>query len=294
MAVDLLPKRDTLEIIVPQNATSIGLTYHTVAWTWPAWTQVHAGLAFPFVLCGMYVNYMQAAAATAFPITQVQIGTGAALSEVAIATSGSSCLFVNSTGTTVYAMYSETAFFGPLLIPASTRIAARQTGSVANVPRCRLYLFGYDARYWPPVLEHQTPERYMRGLSIKTSECYPSGNVTSITAGNPAWTFGAWTEFIAAATNPTLITGIAMVAANIVSNNPCQMQIGLGANPNEVAHSQVGFPSEATVITTATAGGISYLPRPLYVKAGERVCVRAESSVLSKVYEIFLLGHELK
>lgn len=104
----------TGQIILPSGADQINLSPGS-GWSFTAWSEVSAGLAYDVYLVAASMFCSTGAGG---PYHQVQIGTGAAASEVSKLEVGN---YVNSTSPQVY-LYP---FFTPLFVPSGTRLAAR-------------------------------------------------------------------------------------------------------------------------------------------------------------------------
>jgi hypothetical protein len=292
MAVDFLLKRDIIEEIVPNLASATPLITGA-AGAWGAWEEITAGLAFPFILCGLYVMeyFNLAAAGTAGALINIQIGTGAGGAEVVRSEShGNIVLALGKIGT--YGLTGRTHFVEPVVIPAGTRIAVRGSCTSAIAAGASVYLFGYDARYFGLPLSYLgNAARYIRGLEskIQGAQTWPSPGGTAVASGAaPVWTWGAWVQFIAAAANPIIITGIA--AYELTAANPSmQAQIGIGAPGAEIAMSKAGIANRLGFFPF----GDSYLPRPLFVKTGESVSVRVAASAALTTFQVGLKGFNL-
>lgn len=296
MAVDLMPKRNFIETVLPVLA---GPVYPNagVGGAWGAWVQVipaagAGSIAFPFVLHGAYLTEQF----TLFTIStnvaeyHFQVGIGAAGFEVPIAQGAANLVgilsFVFAANATIIA--TKTMWFEPVVVPAGTRIAVRAWGSAAIAIQFGTFLVGYDASNYelPAELMSRPHERYIKGISspVQGANCYPNPASTPIVpAAAPAW--GVWTVWIAAAANDILMTGVASVESAIGSY--AQVQIGIGPAAAEVAGAQVGLAGR-----TFGPVGASYLPRPLFVKQGERVALRAMSP--TAILDMVLMGHEVK
>lgn len=294
MAVDNLLKRDIVEVIIPVNTNPPAWT-SGVSGAWTSWVQVisNTAVTFPFILCGAHLTEGLSTTTTGSVLGHytLQIGTGAAASEVVIAeTSG--IVLVSSTpqvDTTTYIISGTTKWFEPVIIPGSTRIAARSSATSATGVSIALYLVGYNATtFGLPLRYIRDWQRYIKGLMAPTqgTVSYPSPGATSVTCNTFATGYGAWVEFIASASKPTLIVGLSGGATSTSGRN--QAQIGIGAASSEVVHSKVGLAGRAVWPGPLAS---SYLPRPLFVKPGERVAVNGTGA--ASTIDVSLMGFEL-
>src|SRR3990167_197517 len=117
MAVDLLAKRDIVEIQYPANAAQA--TVPKAIWLWGTWNAIIASSSEEFVLCG--INIYKGVSTTSTPINgqfMIEIGTCAAGSEVPIARVGSGFVGTFTGGTPTVNMFTgETLFIQPYIIP---------------------------------------------------------------------------------------------------------------------------------------------------------------------------------
>jgi hypothetical protein len=292
MAIDFLLKRDVIEEIIPSNAAATSLN-SGVSGAWSGWTEVTGSTTIPFVLCGAYVmeifQIMDQGAQSG--VLNLQVGTGASGMEAAVAEAhGGLLLSPGGTAQAVTGLTGRTHFFEPRLIAAGTRIAVRASATTSVAVLLALYLFGYDASSFGLPLSYVDHERYMKGLSSPAmgATCYPSPGLTAVTSGGALWAYGSWTQFIAAAPRPILITGL--VGAATAIHRAAQVKIGIGPPGSEAAMSKVGVPGR---IGIPGPFGDCYLPRPLFVKPGERVAVQAAASAANLQVNIGLKGFEL-
>lgn len=298
MAVDFLLKRDIIEQIIPEDARSQG-GLSGVSDNWSAYFELitAANLTYDFILCGAYSceDYPTTTAGNFLTVTTIQIATGAADSEVPIAEGHVlATVLVAGTITGLAICTGRTIFFQPTFIPKSTRIACRASSNSTFAVYTYMYLVGYRASQFGLPLKYLSDQSgYIKGLKgvTKASCVYPSPGTINVTSGSPRWTYGSPVEFIASATNPILITGA--IACQNTTQNGAQLKICLGSAGNEVAHSKVGF-AGISIVSGGGPYGDSYLPRPLFVKPGERVSVILASYNANTAYPIALKGFELK
>lgn len=309
MAVDFLPKRDILEVVVPADAASI--SSGTIGnQTWSSYRQIitAANLTYDFILCGIYTTdyYSSDISGNNYGIVNYEVATGAIGSEQPIADVNSFLFGSEATiGTGMICITSRTIPIAPTLIPKNTRIAVRFYNNSAGMAwQCNLYLVGYKASQWAKPLTYLKDQtRYMKGLSVVGSNgttgatvLYPQTGTINVTAGSPAWTFGTPVEFrgpnTTAITNPTLITGAFMQPATPMATQlSVQLQVYTGSAGNEVPQAKMGGPG---AIWTIMPLQDCYLPRPTLIFPGERLSVAAECITASKVVPVLLRGIELK
>jgi hypothetical protein len=277
----------TADIIVPSLANSIGLAPLGVSDAAGTWVQISSGLATEFVLLGAAVHVRSGASASQFFLMQVEVGTGAAASEVPIAG------FSYAQGE-VFAASGQGAHSGsvqrcaPVRIPASTRIAGRASVNVAaGVSAPAIYLYGYD----PALYELETPgpyglmgrERYYKGLKALTNSVYfdPVLGRHTVTAGVGTFVMGSWANFITTTAVPLWVTKI--TALNPADVGSLRFQFDLGVN--EVVVAKAGLPGVAGTFGFCQD---AELPRPVYVPPGANIDVRSASSTSGKAVGAFL------
>jgi len=301
MAIDLLAKRDIMEVILPLSAAAAAISQTSgVGGAWSTSSQIipatgTGSIPWPFILCGAYVLevlYLTASGAAAAQLN-LQIRTGAVGSEVLVAESAGVLIAYSSATSNVYAQTGRTHDFEPKLIPANTRLSMISTSTHATIPvYIGVYLFGYDARSFAQPLKYIDELRYIRGLCAPTqgAQMWPSGGATTVTAHATAGTYGTPVIFEAHADSPLLITGLLGMATNVHSHG--RAQIGIGANPDEQWMSLVGLPGQINFVGPLCD---CRLRRPLFVKTGEAVSVR--TTVFDTSYpdmQIALRGCALK
>jgi len=292
MAVDLLPKRDIVEQIIPVDAASAAVNVGA-SWAWGSWFQVVASCPNDFVLVGIMAYEIVSSTATPnVVIYQLEIGTGAAASESTIAAVGSGILATSSgSAETKNTIHDTMHFVTPTFIPSGTRIAARATSSVASGFLMAVMLMGYDARDYAQMLRQPRHDRYLRGRQGRAAAVYPSAGVTTVSSLASVWGYGSWVEFDASAEYPLLVKGI--VSGHTDSSLHAVFDVGVGAASSEVTHLRLPFASRQ--VFPGPGLGISYAYRPMLVRPGERTAVRVkDSSSLVKNYSVMLLVDEVK
>lgn len=286
--IGLLAKRGAnLARVYPADAASVNINGSTGAP--PAWTQIVASTAAPFVLTGYAIVLGYTSNITQTFRNYLEIGRGAAGAESVIAQDH--MMVTRTVPFFEAAMQYEfwwpvSRGIGPLLIPAGTRLAGRVYSNISTYPFTSIYLTGYDAENFDPLAGGVRAERYMRGLSTRPQShvTYPSASAVSVTAGGGAWTYGSWTEIIPASTYayPLLLTGARVSRDSAIS---AQVEIGIGAASAEVAYEKIPVPARTRL--AAFAGDLS---RPLYVRPNERVAVRIAANTASTAYDVTVKG----
>lgn len=292
MAVDSILKRDIPEEIIPNDASAKTLNSGTSG-SWSAWGQIAASTSMPFVLCGVYTMeiFQLTTQGTQSGVLSLQIGTGGAGAEQVVGEGhGGLLLAPGGTSQAVTGLKGQTMFFEPILIPSGTRLSVRATNTTTVAVLLGIYLFGYDASKFGLPLSYVREERYVKGLCAPAqgAVCYPSGSLTPVTSGAGVFVYGSWTQFIASASRPTLITGL--VGATTTLHRSFQAKIGIGAAGSEVAMSKLGLPGRLGIPGPLCD---AYLPRPLFVKAGERVAVQIAAAASSQTLNTGLKGFEV-
>jgi hypothetical protein len=291
----MLPRRDTLnlELVVPDNSSDIGVT-PGVSWAWGSWTQMTAGLSFPFLLThvAMQLGFSGSGIISAYEPLQMQVGQGASGSETVINEIGTA-MYCALSGTSPTAKAGPSFNFpvAPTIIPANTRLALRATEKSATQylsPYC--YLYGYNANNYSLPLYFKSLkeiEQLLKGLRTKVARVYPSAGLSSaLTPGSTIWTWGSWTQIIASTSLSMLMTGIVVTPQAVPRSG--QVEIGVGASGSEQAMSNVAVPGYF-----GGGSGTYYLLRPFLVYKGERVSARCKWGQTTSGPYINLLYYEL-
>jgi hypothetical protein len=293
MAVDMLAKRDVLEMIIPDDATSPNWGAGA-SWAWGSWSQVVASLANDMVITQAQLNEL--VVFTTGPLIcfgQFQIGVGGSGSEVAIAQFGTG-LGAASDGTTENKniFTNKTHFVAPVFVAAGSRVAFRAAGSVASGFVGSVKLVGYDARDFAAMLRQPRHDRWLRSYRTTSvgATVEPSAGVTTVTSAASSWGYGSWVEFVASASKPRLVTGVISGIADVTLHPT--FQVGLGGAGSEVAHGQLPVTGRSGL---PFGPGVAYFYRPVYVKSGERIAVRCkDNSASAKGYSVMLLSQEIE
>lgn len=295
--LSFMPRRDdNFEVILPTDAAAEAMSSPGAGWGWSGWNQLTAAVGPEFVLCGMYLNhscFVPAGTATGIGELQIEVGVGAGGAEVTVGSGHSAFFGQNPSPNTINVLYSRihTLPFQPVLIPAGSRISTRMASN-GLISRGACFLFGYDYNAWSPVLQLPIPDidRYLKAARAATQGTVvtPSAGTTTITSAAYA-AYGAWVTMIAAAPRDLLVTGFSALINDF--NENCQVQIGIDDGVgNKFARSKVGMPDRN--VLAVPAGTMVYLPRPLFVKAGEQVDARITAKGI-RDYECAILTEEL-
>ena len=229
------------DLIVPSLANSQNLAFGG-SWGSPAYTQINAGLAVPFILMGLSVCMrLNLAAGSQNSLVQVLIGIGTAGFETPVAGVAVTNLGVAANTASSGGFYRV----APVLIPASTRIAGQASMDDASGVVLAVYLAGVQADTWEQALRlygELDRARYCRGLLAKPGGSYfaPVKGTKTLTTGGSSWTMGAWVEFIASTVNPLWVTG-ACIDQNNDSSERVQMELGIGADGQEQVVGRCAF-----------------------------------------------------
>jgi len=277
----MIPRRDTLAVeqVVPNNAASKSLNVGN-GWAWGTWTEISAGLSFPFILTHIAVSTLWSGTGTGSVLAndiQIQVGTGSAGNESSIGECGDSFYASVANGASFNLATNKMYSLAPVLIPANTRLAGRVTQLQSSTLTIDTLLLGYDATKYSIARYMQTMrdiDNFLKGLKTKTSKVVPSAGNTLVSAGIPAWTWGSWVDFLSPASKDCLIQGVISYKQGI--GKAVHQGIGVGASAG----------GETMMSVTCTPGalsacscGISFLPRPLFIKKGEYVGIRQKSNL---------------
>lgn len=295
--LSFLPRRDdNFEIILPTDAAAEAMSSPGASWAFSSWNQLDASVAPEFVLCGMYLNHMSfIPGGTSIGVgeLQVEVGIGGSGSEVVVAAGHTSYWGSNPSPNTVNVLTSRliTLPFNPILIPSGSRISTR-SASNGLTSRVACFLYGYDYNSWSPVVKLPIPDldRYLKGARSPTQGTVvtPSAGTTTITSAAYS-TYGSWTTMIASAPRDLLVTGFSGWVND--QNENCQVQIGVKPSGGSIfARSKIAFPDRN--VLAIPPGTMVYLPRPLFVKAGEVVQARITAKGI-RDYECAILTEEL-
>lgn len=261
------------------------------AGVWGNWSEVLAATPSDFVLHGAHVAYAAQAVAAGHlaPAAQIQIGMGAEDSEEVIAQGAFALYFYLGSETTVYGIHVVTHLFKPRLILAGVRIAARAV-NISDVPATGVYVTGYLASEWAPSRDYYREQPVIEGQGTVgyRSRVYPDASRTTVPGAGAGFTWGAWTEFIAATPYPTILRGL-HTNPEIAVRSTGHFQIGIGPAESEDPVILLGHPLAGNF----PAGGTLLAPRPYWVPAGVRVSVRVNSRYANHDFPTQLLVDEL-
>lgn len=167
--------------------------------------------------------------------------------------------------------------FLPLLIPAGQRFAVRAQSNVAAPAnyRCRIHIFGQG--FLP-----SQPGGIVDAFGIAAA----STQGTTLTAGSPAGTVGAYAQLVAS--TPRTLAGLALVFGNpSVATAEYGVEIAIGAAAAEI----VILPN----IELNTNGITEVSPWPwgaipISIPAGTRLAARVQSSTATATVEVAAYG----
>lgn len=292
-------RRSVKEVIIPTNAASTSTTNGSSG-AYSAYNQIIASTTNEFLLCGAYVWYaaVQGAATLISGFhQQFIIGKGAAASEVEIAHGGVSfCLSFTSSGAGDQCLFggADLVRFAPVIVPAGSRLALKSTQlNAVTAGKTSVYLVGYEPNAGGFPLQNPFPlaNVYRKGMTTVQANVYPAASETNITTGTPAWTYGSAVQFIASAANDMLITALTLNTNTVQNAVSANVQIGIGAAGSEEWIGQIGSPG---LNPFPSFVGRYELLNPIYVKKGEAVSIRGNSSTATKTFGVCLHVDELK
>jgi len=242
-------------LILPSSLNQTSVTYGVNAWG--NWAQVEAATAVDMVLAQLVGTKVVIESCTWW----VQIGVGAAESEVVIAEVGSAS-FVSGSG--AYPVLAFVCRLAPVLIAAGTRVSVRGylTQTAISNRTGRLYLACLPT---PAAWEATWPDTYIEGSRVSSFYRQPA------TPAYTALTSSGWTELIASAASDMLIDG-AQASTGAASHETGQtLQFAVGAAGSEVMIAEIPFPNIGVV---AYLVGAVPTVRKAIVYAGERVSAK--------------------
>lgn len=254
--------QDRPEIIVPVDAAAVSVVSGADAWS--AWVQVTAGLGADFILTHILAVSV---AGTVYMNGQIEVGVGAAGSEVAVAESEWSTTLQAVSGAGGVSRDPRRVQY--YRIPAGTRIAVRAYGrSGSNT--VVVYLQGYSGA-GPTVQSLATLQQgYVNGTVTLASLNMPeTGGL--VVSSFVAWAWTAWVQATAAAPARMLVYGFdsGLPGAAFYSADGGLIQLGVGAAGSEVVRGAAGYCRGSSPMV---------LGHPVLVEAGERIAVRAKSA----------------
>lgn len=289
------PLREFLPTMIPNNATAAVVNSPAAAaWTWSAYSQITAGYASAFTPVALHMTgqFNDLVTAAVSLLVEYEVATGAAGAEVPYATYHH-CLNMGMSNpgasTTAFGIFGETFPMGPTPIPASTRIAHRIRISNVNTNGTvglSIYLAGFVGGDVPVGYRPYDVDPHWRGIHSAVSRVAPGGSMLAVTPG-AAWAYGSWVQAIASAAKDLLVTGVIRGDDTTILGAHMYAEVGTGAAASEVSRGRVGFP-----VRTYGAVGLQRFLRPIFVKNGERVALRAAGSAAT-VTDMALLYEEV-
>jgi hypothetical protein len=254
-AVTALP-----QTILPAAANSISLPAGG-GWGNGAWTEFSAALANDTAIVGFTLT-------GASVDSEIDIGIGAAGSEVVMSTTRSGGIAADRGGEGSYTMGLG------LVLPSGSRVALRNRSRNATAVVMSLSVIEH------PDFTYQSPFGEV---------CYPpAANAIQPNPGGTAWVPGAWVELIASATAGTAITAVTYTPGGLAGVEG-EIQFGIGAAGSEVkvAALRVAGESNDTSHTSRRT-----LPIPLCLSGGDRVAIRiAENSANTSAWSVAVMAN---
>jgi len=292
MAVDAHPKRDIPEVCYPDNNFGTAVTPGN-SWAWSAWAQLTASLADHLVLSAAQLYVLLSTTAT--PVLQqfqVEIGTGAAGSEVTVARSGSAIGYSASGSAETKSIFrTETLWLPPVRIAAGTRVAVRATKQGTDPLALNVTLIGFPAADFPPVSTHPHPDPYLRASEPAAAVTYPNAGLASVTTAGTIWVYGSWVELIAAGALSRHMLAAGFACGDAVISGAFHLQLGTGSAGNEVPHALAVAAGRSS--NPGPGFGQAHFVRPALIKPGERVAARVRGRPVSTAFAVQLLALEL-
>jgi hypothetical protein len=270
-------KRDGLiETAVPRDAVAGELSAPATAWSWSSYVELDSGLAAPFIpnLAQIQFELRNNSYGNSESIAEVEVATGGAGSEVPYGRFMHAAMIMLGLATFPRVYFGQTYPCGPTLIPAGTRVAARIRHSLdTSVARLNvgIYLLGYDGGT-PAAYAPYDFRAHLAGVHGAQSLSAPTGGTLSVTPGTPFGTYGDWVQVIASAPADLLVWGLTTANIYAGSNQSAYFHFGTGGAGSEQVRALLATPCYRA------AGGLYRLARPLLVKKGERLAVRATMS----------------
>ncbi len=241
------------QLCLPAAASGVSITPNGTAWVNSAWAELMASSAAAWTIVGVIVN--PGIGVVEF---EVDIGTGAATSEVVIATTGGCVKTLAGVGEYFF------RFGAPIdNIPASTRVAVR------------LRKAGTSTVAWTAKLVYLTTDGAI-GVTANASLVVPTAAVgVTVTPNGTAWANSAWAQLSASLTD--------VVAIGLITNQGVaaefEFEIGIGAATSEAAQGIAPGNADATV------GVCNIVPFhwPILLSGTNRVAVRIRKAGTSTV-----------
>lgn len=238
---------------LPPNGA--GVTPNATAHTKGSWQELIASTSQDWQ--GFYVSIQRG----------VQTTTGEYLVDIALGAASSEQVIIPNmrmTGTSAALGDIGATYWCPVKVPAGSRVAARCQFSAASGPAIRVHTTGYGPH--PHVPLYNTADSY--GTSTSTSK----GVAQAASSGSKS----SWAQLVASTTNPIYMCYVMVGTDDVTSrtSDSYMMDIGVGANPNEVALIKDVY------VRGNSAEGITILHGPYFVNvpSGTRLSLRAQTS----------------
>jgi len=301
-----LVTRDCPNILVPTLAAGVPV-YTGPVWTWGGYSQVHAGLAYDYLVCNLLINAglgygTSGNVGISVPyFLHYELATGASQSEVSIAQAlDAMCFNISITGVVddavgivVREMGVKGVPIGPVIVVKGTRISFNAVSDIQSFYNAgAMYVSGYDTATFAFTKLPFADKDYELGLKTTYSKPLIALGFTSITSGAANWKQGAYGQVIASLDKDYLIIAATAKGTNANASRMAQFDIALGAADSEVVQQRTAIASgteSANVIRTS----FFEFKYPFIAYAGERLAIRAAASAASKSYDLMLCGIRL-
>lgn len=259
---DVLPNYGNPSRGQPDVTLPLGTTYSTTlacgVGAWGGWAQVAAATPAAYVPTRAHWTKVVSSSCSFW----LQVGVGAAGSEVPIAVVGDAVLI---SGSGAYPLVTGSRPLAPKLIAAGSRIAVRGwTTAGSQGARVNLSCLPASpaANWYSP-----WPNSYVGGGRVAAQRRWPSPASWYAVPGGGV----TWLELTGSAANDMLFDGAEFNIANAGGGDGNRLQLGVGSAGSEVVLSEVPFPGLAMV---NWCGGYQDVGCRSIVLAGERVVAR--------------------
>lgn len=277
-------------IVFPTDAASANIAAPAAQWTFPGtYTQITASVgSSPVVLCGAVIS-LQVGFTTLYG--SMELNQGAA-PEVPFDRFSFGVQCSDSTNDAVI-VYNHARLLEPRYLASGTRLSAQQAQSVtSNWKATKIYLYGFvvpNPQVGAKVID---AIQFVQGHAGLGGDRLPTtGWSSNLTHSGTSWTFGAWVEIVASAAEDLMIVGISALANT--TNRDWVIELGTGANPNEVA-----LPAQVPVVSPGSTmlafAADTPLPWPVFVPKGTRIVARHKNSSTNGTIAIALKVAYLK
>jgi len=262
-------------IVFPTDTTSVAIAAPTAQWAFNAtWTQIVASTGAGFVLCGVVVRLIR----TVATYGTIELGTGAAASEVHLDAFSYSGFVSGVVDDIVSFIILHSQLIGPHYIPAGTRIAGRNAQHVATGwSTAAIYLYGFTVSSPEIATRFINQRNLIQGFATKGGDRLPTTDFIALTHSGAAYTQGAWVEIAASTTEDLVVEGISLL--NVTSARDYVVSLGYGTAGNEVMLPAF-FPMMSSATTTPSISNIP-APLPLFVPKGSRLVARQKANSTS-------------